>query len=162
MLTWGVEPASWSLGNGVLTVFPLLAAGAGMLGLFNVSGDRIRKITESITEALPGQAGALLVEAVTKAADASDGAVLAVLVAGQGLQLQVALAGGDVFHEAQRGVFIDLLQRGQRFAVAVVMVSASTGARAGIEPAAVFQACHTEESPAPRSRVNARKCDHAG
>ena len=62
-----------------LSVFPLLAAGAGMLGLFNVSTDRIAKITESITDTLPGQAGELLVEAVTKAAGASDGAVLAVL-----------------------------------------------------------------------------------
>ena len=75
-----------------LSVFPLLAAGAGMLGLFNVSADRIAKITKSITGALPGQAGELLVEAVRKAAGASDGAILAVLL-GLALALWSASAG---------------------------------------------------------------------
>ncbi|HET7719516.1 MAG TPA: YihY/virulence factor BrkB family protein, partial [Acidimicrobiales bacterium] len=75
-----------------LSVFPLLAAGAGMLGLFNVSAGRIEKITKSITGALPGQAGELLVEAVRKAAGASDGAVLAVLL-GLALALWSASAG---------------------------------------------------------------------
>jgi membrane protein len=75
-----------------LSVFPLLAAGAGMLGLFNVSQSTIRNITESITDALPGQAGALLVDAVTKAADGSKGAVLAVLF-GLALALWSASSG---------------------------------------------------------------------
>lgn len=75
-----------------LSVFPLLAAGAGMLGLFNVSGDRIERITKSITDTLPGKAGDLLVDAVTKAAGASDGAVLAVFL-GLALALWSASAG---------------------------------------------------------------------
>ena len=75
-----------------LSVFPLLAAGAGMLGLFNVSEDTIGNLTRSITDTLPGKAGDLLVEAVTKAARASDGAVLAVLF-GLALALWSASAG---------------------------------------------------------------------
>jgi len=74
------------------SVFPLLAAGAGMLGLFNVSGKTITNLTESITDALPGRAGDLLVEAVTKAAGASDGAILAVLF-GLALALWSASSG---------------------------------------------------------------------
>jgi membrane protein len=75
-----------------LSVFPLLAAGAGMLGLLNVSPRTINNITESITGTLPGRAGDLLADAVRKAADASDGAILAVLL-GLALALWSASAG---------------------------------------------------------------------
>jgi membrane protein len=62
-----------------LSVFPSLVAGVGMLSLFNVSGERIAKITESVTEALPGGAGQIIVDAVNNAAERESGAVLAVL-----------------------------------------------------------------------------------
>ena len=75
-----------------LSIFPLLGAGAGMLGLFNVSADRIERMTKSITDALPGPAGELLVDAGTKAAEGSDGAILAVLL-GLALALWSASAG---------------------------------------------------------------------
>ena len=75
-----------------LSVFPLLAAGAGMLGLFNVSDDRIEKIAASVTDALPGEAGQLLVDAVRTAAEGSDGAILAVLL-GLAVALWSASAG---------------------------------------------------------------------
>ena len=75
-----------------LSVFPMLAAGAGMLGLFNVTQNTITNITESITSALPGRAGDLLVEAVTNAAGNSDGAILAVLF-GLALALWSASSG---------------------------------------------------------------------
>ena len=63
-----------------LSVFPLLVAGVGMLSLFNVSGETIEDIAKSITDALPGGAGAILVEAVRNANEQSNGAVLAVLI----------------------------------------------------------------------------------
>ena len=75
-----------------LSVFPMLVAGVGMLSLFNVSGDTIDKITESVTEALPGGAGQIIVDAVHNAAERSDGAVLAVLL-GLVLALWSASAG---------------------------------------------------------------------
>lgn len=75
-----------------LSVFPLLAAGAGMLGLFNVSDDRIERIAASVTGALPGEAGQLLEEAVRTAAEGSDGAILAVLF-GLAVALWSASAG---------------------------------------------------------------------
>ena len=62
-----------------LSIFPLLVAGVGMLSLVRVSDDAIAKITESVTEALPGGAGQILSDAVNNATRQSDGAVLAVL-----------------------------------------------------------------------------------
>ena len=62
-----------------LAVFPSLVAGVGMLSLFNVSGDTIVDITESVTEALPGGAGQIIVDAVNNATERESGAVLAVL-----------------------------------------------------------------------------------
>lgn len=62
-----------------LSVFPLLVAGVGMLSLFNVSGDTIADITKSVTSALPGGAGKIIVDAVNNAAERSDSAVVAVL-----------------------------------------------------------------------------------
>jgi membrane protein len=50
-----------------------------MLSLVRVSDDAIAKITESVTEALPGGAGQILSDAVNNATRQSDGAVLAVL-----------------------------------------------------------------------------------
>ena len=75
-----------------LSIFPLVVAGAGMLGLFNVSGDTIAKITKSITDALPGGVGQILVDAVKNASEQSDGAVFAVLF-GLALALWSASAG---------------------------------------------------------------------
>ena len=75
-----------------LSIFPLLAAGAGVLGLLNVSDDTIENITKSVTDAAPGQVGGLLVDAVRTAADSSDGAILAVLF-GLALALWSASAG---------------------------------------------------------------------
>jgi membrane protein len=74
-----------------LSIFPALVAGAGVLGLVNVTQNRIEKITSSITSALPGGAGAILVDAVENAAK-SDGAVVAVLF-GVALALWSASSG---------------------------------------------------------------------
>lgn len=74
-----------------LSVFPALVAGVGVLSLVKVTENRIEKITSSITSALPGGAGEILVDAVRNAAD-SDGAVLAVLL-GVGLALWSASSG---------------------------------------------------------------------
>jgi membrane protein len=75
-----------------LSIFPLLAAGAGMLGLLNVSQNRIERMAASVTDALPGEAGQLLVDAVQTAAEGSDGAILAVLF-GLAVALWSASAG---------------------------------------------------------------------
>jgi membrane protein len=75
-----------------LSIFPLLAAGAGMLGLVNVSDERIERMAASVTGALPGEAGRLLEEAVRTAAEGSDGAILAVLF-GLAVALWSASAG---------------------------------------------------------------------
>ena len=75
-----------------LSIFPALVAGVGVLSLVNVSADRIEKITSSITRALPGGAGDILVAAVENAANNDDGAVLAVLL-GVALALWSASSG---------------------------------------------------------------------
>jgi membrane protein len=75
-----------------LSVFPSLVAFAGMLSLVNVGDETIENITTRITNALPGGAGKILVDAVNNAAQRSDGAVLAVLF-GLALALWSASAG---------------------------------------------------------------------
>jgi membrane protein len=75
-----------------LSIFPALVAGVGVLSLVNVTENRIEKITSSITQALPGGAGDILVEAVRNAASNEDGAVLAVLL-GVALALWSASSG---------------------------------------------------------------------
>jgi membrane protein len=75
-----------------LSIFPALVAGVGVLSLVNVTTNRIEKITSSITSALPGGAGDILVAAVDNAANNEDGAVLAVLL-GVALALWSASSG---------------------------------------------------------------------
>jgi membrane protein len=75
-----------------LAIFPALVAGVGVLSLVNITENRIEKITSSITRALPGGAGDILVEAVRNAANNEDGAVLAVLL-GVALALWSASSG---------------------------------------------------------------------
>jgi len=73
-----------------LSIFPAMLAGIALLGLFNVSDQKIREITESITSALPGGAGTMLAEAVRDAP--AGGSVLAALL-GVALALWSASSG---------------------------------------------------------------------
>ena len=48
-----------------LSIFPAMLAFVGILGVFNVGGDTISKITGKVTNALPGDAGELLTNAIS-------------------------------------------------------------------------------------------------
>jgi membrane protein len=62
-----------------LAIFPAIVAAVGMLGLVNVSPATVGKITERVTRALPGGAGALFTGPIQNSA-ARGGSVVAVLL----------------------------------------------------------------------------------
>ena len=76
-----------------LSVFPAMIAAVGLLGLVNASEAAIDSITEAVKSALPGQAEAVLVEAVQRAGEQSSGGSLVATLVGLALALWSASAG---------------------------------------------------------------------
>lgn len=92
-----------------LAVFPAIIAGIGILGLMNVSNADINDIVASIQSGFPKGAGEILVSAVTRAQNASEGASLTAAIVGIAVALwsassgMVALqAGLDVAYDVPR------------------------------------------------------------
>ena len=73
-----------------LSIFPAMLAGIGMLGVFNVSQETIRDLTEDITSAVPGGAGTMLADAVREGG--AEGSLVAALL-GVALALWSASSG---------------------------------------------------------------------
>lgn len=62
-----------------LSIFPAMLAFVGMLGVLNVGDENVKSITESITSALPGDAGEVLIDAINESAK-TGGSLVATLI----------------------------------------------------------------------------------